>query len=159
MADSNIIDLRLPDEIVKDILDADINNNKKRKEELRNKLLKLFEEAILQNGRHRDSNIENLINKYSPVSILKIKNKIKNILEKDTIKSLKELKRLLNSDSALIDDITRLIATYNRIDKYLHKGTINYADAHIEFTKIDNSALMLVNELDEEDLLNEKKIS
>jgi hypothetical protein len=98
------------------------------------------------------TNIQGLINELDSQEIKNLKVKVKDLLEKDTIKALKYIKSKIMEDSSLFDDITGLIARYNRIDKYLNKGLVSYAEAHLEFTKIDNSVIMIINEIDKQDL-------
>ena len=100
--------------------------------------------------------VEVLKAKHESSTIRQLKVKIKNILEKDTVKALKEIKKNIGEETSLFDDVIGLISRYNRVDKYVMKGVIAYEDAHKEFTKIDNSVIMLINEIDEDDFFSDK---
>jgi len=82
----------------------------------------------------------------------KLKSKIKEILQKDSLKALEELRNSIIEDNPLFNQVILSIATYNRINKFLLSGTINFQDAHQEFTKIDNAILYMIDEVEEEDL-------
>lgn len=147
---------KFPITLTYEILEAFLKDKKAlttlTNEELLNKLLDLSDQVNPITIDHTFTNIEALIHKYDTKEIRQLKVKVKEILETNTVKALKELKNQLKDDCSLFDDLTGLIARYNRIDQYLRKGLIPYSEAHMEFTKIDNSAIMAVNEIDENDL-------
>ncbi len=152
MAEKNKLRINLISEMVEAFLKSDGKLDSIEVKELTTKLINLIESTSPTTGDMSIVEIEALVQKYDSAEIRALKLDIKEILEKDTIKAMKELKNRLRDDCSLFDDITGLIARYNRIDKYLHKGTIKYGDAHIEFTKIDNSVIMMVNEVGKDDL-------
>lgn len=155
MAEQNKLGINLTSEMVEAILKNNGKFDSIETKELTSKLINLIQSTSPRIENISIAEIEALVQKYDSVEMRQLKLRVKEILEKDTIKAMKELKKRLKDDCSLFDDITGLIARYNRMDKYLHKGTIKYNDAHMEFTKIDNSIMMMVNEIGKEDLKNE----
>jgi len=84
--------------------------------------------------------------------LISIRNKIKKIIQKDVIKALQTFRDTIKEGSSVYNEVTLLIAAYNRTHKYLTKGLIKFEDASIEFARVDNTLLLLVDDLEESDL-------
>ena len=80
------------------------------------------------------------------------KRQIKKIIEKDALKALATFKSNLHENSATYNEVTILIAAYNRTHQYLTKGIIKFEISLLEFTRIDNAILLILDDLEEMDL-------
>jgi hypothetical protein len=125
-------------------------DNETNLETAANTIIHLFQPTLVPKNVNKDALIL-----HSPPENDKIKalrSKVKNLLEKDTLKALQELKKQLKEDCPIFNEVIILIATYNRTHKYLLKGTINYQEALIEFNKVDNSVILMTDEIETDDL-------
>ena len=86
-----------------------------------------------------------------------LKREVKNLLEKDTLKALKELQQNLKINCDLYNDVTSLIARYNRTNQFLYENVINYREANLDFNKVVKSFLFLLDELNEMDLIDDSR--
>ena len=84
--------------------------------------------------------------------LISTRSNIKKIIEKDVLKALQTFKKSIKTDSSVYNEITLLITAHNRTHQYLTKGLIKYEDALIEFARVDNTLLLLLDNLEEEDL-------
>lgn len=84
--------------------------------------------------------------------LLKIQAHLKETLINDPGKTLRDLQKIVRADSPLFDDIILLLERQNRLTKNLQKGLIDYPDSEIEFTKISNTTIFIINSLEENDL-------
>lgn len=146
------IDISLTHELVERILASAERDNPKEQAQLREQLVQILTQALATRKEMEEIELNRLIRKYDSKEIRKLKSRIKGQVEKNALKALRELKKVLREDRSLFDDVVGLIARYNRIDRYLNKGIVPYSEARLEFTRIDNAVLVMVNELEEDDL-------
>ena len=146
------INVALTRQLVERILSSAESNSPEEEEELRQQLLRMLAQTLSARQELDEEDLNRLIRKYDSKEIRKLKTRIKGLVEKNALKALRELKKLLREDRSLYDDVVGLIARYNRIDRYLNKGTVPYSEARLEFTRIDNAVLVMVNELEKDDL-------
>ncbi|HMR43628.1 MAG TPA: hypothetical protein PKC40_07340, partial [Saprospiraceae bacterium] len=82
----------------------------------------------------------------------KTQTQLKETLINDPGKALKDLQKIVRSDSPLFDDIVLQLERYNRLTKNLQKGLVDYFDSDTEFTKIANTVIFIINSLEDADL-------
>jgi hypothetical protein len=83
----------------------------------------------------------------------KIKIEAKELLIADLENALKLVKLKLKPHTQTFDDIIGLFARYNRINKFLHKGVIDFHTADLEITKIENAVIFIVNGLNSSEII------
>lgn len=77
---------------------------------------------------------------------------VKNKLVKKFDEAVSMVKKKLNPDSSKYDDIIKLQCRYNRVNSIFIEGRLDYPSADLEFTKIENTFIYLINNVELEDL-------
>lgn len=77
---------------------------------------------------------------------------IKEALARDCGEAILLMKKLINSDKPVFDNVILLLERYNRIQKNFQKGLIDFPTADGEMNKMANAILYFINEVSEEDL-------
>lgn len=113
----------------------------------------IIEESLLEKFLEKKIKEQNM--KLGPLSkgrAIELSKEIKELITKDIESALIKLKVSVKHDTKTIDDVINLLNRYNRINKGLINGVIDFQFADNEINKIVNAVLFLANNLNEETL-------
>lgn len=106
------------------------------------------------NNPHKVLNVTGLVNKENNKNemLLNLRTEIKEFIIFDLGKALTEFKKRLETHSSTFDSIILLLAKFNRIGQSRHQGLIAFQEAELEFTKIENAVMYMVNNLEKDEI-------
>lgn len=103
-------------------------------------------------------NEKSFLNKISQnEELFSFKLKIKEAIVEGFTGAIDELKTHIIPNNTVYDDIIGLSARYNRIYGSFQRGIIDFKTADLELTKIENTLIYIVNNLNDSDLNHEGK--